>query len=150
MRQRIIVIIFAAVFIFIGGLFLFKEGLLRTSVSEPLLIISPSEYDFGKVLQSIGSVSTTFDVINKGGKEVKIESVLTSCSCTSAEIDRNIIKVGETAKLKVSFDPNYHFESYEKFFRTISVKYNGVKEAETKIFVQVEYDLGLDKLKYGK
>jgi hypothetical protein len=48
------------------------------------------------------------------------------------------------------FDPNFHFESYEKFFRTIMIKYNGAKEAEAKIFVQVEYDLGLDKLKYGK
>lgn len=118
-------------------------------VHGPHLTIDPLEYDFGKIRQSDGVVSTTFNVFNNGSEDVNIDDVLTSCTCTSAEIDTKLIRPGERGTLKVSFDPNFHYEDDGRFFRTATIKSNVHGEApEVKIFVEVDYDLGKDKLKF--
>lgn len=125
--------------------------------SGPYLVVSPKEYDFGKVLQSQNPVSVYFDVLNKGSRTAIISGTPTSCGCTSAEISQKEIKPGETAKLKVVFDPNFHEEPEGKFFRSVSIKYNAstgeeitAKIPEVKVWMEVVYDLGKDKLKFGK
>lgn len=117
----------------------------------PFLMLPQVEYDFGEIKQSGPIVSTDFKVQNSGTEEVIIEKILTSCNCTSAKIDKNTLKSGETAVLTVSFDPNYHFESYEQIMRTVAIYSNALNEPrpEIKIYAKVEYDLGVDKTKYG-
>ena len=118
-------------------------------VHGPHLAMNPIEYDFGKIKQSDGAVSTTFRVMNNGSEDVIIEEVLTSCSCTTAEIDKKILRPNEGGILKVVFDPNYHYEDDGRFFRTATIKSNVHGAApEVKIFVEVEYDLGKDALKF--
>lgn len=118
----------------------------------PFLVLPVTEFDFGEIKQSGPIVSADFKVKNSGTEEVAIEKVLTSCSCTSAKIDKKTLKSGETAVLTVSFDPNFHFESYEQIMRTIAIYSNALNEPrpEIKIYVKVDYDLGVDKTKYGK
>ena len=62
-------------------------------VHGPHLTLTPEEYDFGKIRQSGGTVSKTFDVFNNGSEDVAINEVLTSCSCTTAEIDKKLLLV---------------------------------------------------------
>lgn len=113
------------------------------------LAVVNREFDFGKIHQSGGIVSTTFELLNDGDENVIITDVIASCSCTSAEIDKKTLAPRERGTLTVHFDPNYHYESEEKFFRTVIVKSNIQNEApEVKIWVQVDYDLGKDKLKF--
>mgnify|MGYP001602530142 FL=1 len=123
------------------------------TVSEPVhgphLAMNSTEYDFGKIKQSNGAVSTTFRVTNNGSEDVIITEVLTSCSCTTAEMDKKILRPGESGILMVVFDPNYHYEDDGRFFRTATIKSNVHGAApEVKIFVEVEYDLGKDALKF--
>ena len=118
-------------------------------VHGPHLLLSPSEYDLGIVKQSGGLVSRTFDVFNNGSEDVNIDEVLTSCSCTSATTSARLIAPGEHGTLTVIFDPNYHFEDDGRFFRTATIKPNIHGEApEGRMFVEVDYDLGKDKLKF--
>ena len=118
-------------------------------IEGPHLLLSPLEYDLGVVKQSGGPVSRAFDVFNNGNENVEISEVLTSCSCTSATTTATLLKPGEHAALIVTFDPNYHFEDDGRFFRTATIKSNVSGEApEVKIFVEVDYDLGKDKLKF--
>lgn len=166
MLAAAIVISGVIVFILFGGESVFAPA-IETSPENPQtansgshLVISPKEYDFGKIRQSGGVVSTSFQVFNNGAEDVIIEGVATSCSCTAAEIDpegnlalnelgKKTIKPGEIAELKVMFDPNYHYESDGRFFRTATIKSNAQGEdPEVKIWVEVEYDLGKDKLKF--
>lgn len=115
----------------------------------PQLAVSPLEYDFGTVRQSGGIVSAVFDVYNDGNEAVVITDAIASCSCTSATMDKMTLVPGERGKLTVSFDPNYHYEDEERFFRTVVLKSNVSGDApEVKIWVQVDYDLGKDKLKF--
>ncbi len=118
-------------------------------VHGPHLVVEPSEYDFGKIKQSGGIVTKEFRVFNNGSENVSIEEVLTSCSCTHAEMDKKLLSPGERGTLTVSFDPNYHYEDDGRFFRTATITSNVHGEApEVKIFVEVDYDLGKDALKF--
>lgn len=118
-------------------------------ISSPRLAVTPHEFDFGKIRQSGGVVSTIFELYNSGREEVIITDAIASCSCTSAEVSKKTLVPGERGILTVRFDPNYHYESEEKFFRTVIVKSNMQGEApEVKIWVQVDYDLGKDALKF--
>lgn len=118
-------------------------------VHGPHLTLDPEEYDFGKIRQSGGVVSKTFNVLNNGSEDVTIDEVLTSCSCTTAEIDKKLLRPGERGTLTVVFDPNYHYEDDGRFFRTATIKSNvHGKAPEVKIFVEVDYDLGKDALKF--
>ena len=141
-----IIIVGLAILVSGGAIYAWRIGAFETK--SPRLAVLPLEYDLGKVKQSGGVVSRTFAVRNDGGKDAQVSEVLTSCSCTTAEIGKKIIKPGETADLKVIFDPNYHFEDEGRFFRTATIKYNGDSIAEAKIYVEVDYDLGKDKLKF--
>lgn len=128
-----------------------KEGDLPAAelVHGPHLALDPEEYDFGKIRQSSGVASKTFNVFNNGSEDVAISEVLTSCSCTTAEIDKKLLRPGERGTLMVVFDPNYHYEDDGRFFRTVTIKSNiHGKAPEVKIFVEVDYDLGKDKLKF--
>ena len=119
------------------------------SVHGPHLTVSPEEYDFGRILQSGGVVEAIFNVLNNGSEDVAIEEVLTSCSCTTAEIDKKLLRPGESGMLTVVFDPNYHYEDDGRFFRTATIKSNvHGKAPEVKVFVEVDYDLGKDALKF--
>ena len=118
-------------------------------VHGPHLVLAPQEYDLGIVKQSGGLVSRAFDVFNNGSESVLINDILTSCSCTSATITTKTIKPGEHGTLTMTFDPNYHFEDEGKFFRTATIKSNiHEKTPEVKLYIEVDYDLGKDKLKF--
>ena len=141
-----IIIVGLAILVSGGAIYAWRIGAFEPK--PPRLAVLPLEYDLGKVKQSGGVVSRTFAARNEGGKDVAVSEVLTSCSCTTAEIDKKVIKPGETAGLTVIFDPNYHFEDEGRFFRTATIKYNSDTPAEAKIYVEVDYDLGKDKLKF--
>lgn len=121
-------------------------------IMGPHLVLPITEFDFGDIKQSGPIVSKNFEVVNDGTENVIIEKVLASCSCTTGKIDKQTIRSGETATLTVSFDPNYHFESYDQIMRTVTIYSSTTNDPrpEVKIYVKVDYDLGLDKTKYGK
>lgn len=149
----IVIIVFTGYFSGFGGgiknFLVLRKKLGKQPGSH--LFIPIKEYNFGKIKQSGPIVSYKFEVANDGTEDVKIEKVLSSCNCTSAKIDKEIIKTGEKAFLIVEFDPNYHFESYDEIMRTVTIFSNALNDPrpEIKIFMTVEYDLGVDKTKYG-
>lgn len=91
----------------------------------PKMEISPSEYDMGAISMAAGKIIKTFEIKNTGEGDLKIDSIRTSCHCTTARL-----KVGETTSsdfgmdgstfwsqkiapgqigyLEVTFDPAYH------------------------------------------
>lgn len=108
--------------------------------NQPKAIIENAEYDFGKIEKSGGIIKTKFTILNAGLGDLLIGDITTSCSCTSAEIDKKKLADTERAILTVSFDPNVHEEPAGKFSRSIFVPINdpAMKEIEFKIFVEIE------------
>lgn len=82
-------------------------------------------YDWGEIPIDGGRVEKVFDIKNEGSGTLKLYNVKTSCMCTTAQLimgerrspefgmhSRSSYKLevspGETAQLKVVFDPAFH------------------------------------------
>ena len=66
-------------------------------------------------LSSDGPISKVLiKISNSGDKDLKISRITTTCSCVAALSDRLVIKPGESASLRVSFNPKGHigFQKY--------------------------------------
>jgi hypothetical protein len=65
----------------------------------------PYTWDFGRVSVSGGIVEHVFSLKNESGRQMNITGTYASCGCAVAEIDKQVIPPGESASLKVRFNP---------------------------------------------
>ena len=123
--------------------------------------IKNPKYDFGTVSQSEGVVSTTFTIENTGGSDLIIENMDTSCMCTTASLIYQgkespkfgmsmhgenpenfelVIPPGESALLKVYFDPNAHGKQKKpevKITREVSIISNDPVDFQKKVKIEL-------------
>jgi hypothetical protein len=110
--------------------------------SETLLEVSPAGFNFGELTQAGGKASTVFTLSNKGSSDLIINKIITSCGCTSAQLEVNgeqspvfgmhsrnpswsqTIKPGESAKLIVYYDPRVHSSMRGTVTRTVEIYSN--------------------------
>lgn len=121
--------IFLLIALIAGGIIF---ALLNYSPSEnqaenqgtPKMEINPKEYDAGTVSMSAGKIQRTYEIKSIGDGDLEIDSVWTSCHCTTARLKvgdktspefgmdkrRTSQKIapGETGFLEVTFDPAFH------------------------------------------
>lgn len=102
----------------------------------PRVEVVPASYDFGQV----GSepVTTVFAVRNEGGGPLQIESVTTSCGCTTAQLSADSIAPGQAADLTVTFDPQAHPGSVGKFVRFVYLRTNDPQAAEVEVQITAD------------
>ena len=72
-------------------------------VKAPIILIEKDFFDFGELNQN-ESISTDFLIKNIGNAPLLVRSVKGSCGCTVAEWPKELIEVGESAKIKVTFN----------------------------------------------
>ncbi len=70
---------------------------------SPKIEITPAYKDLGDVTKE--GFNYTFIVKNVGDKPLVIDRVSTSCGCTQANIDKELIEPGEETELHVTFNP---------------------------------------------
>lgn len=103
----------------------------NSSHSVNALGASETSYDFGKISMAQGKVEKTFEITNADSQDITLERITTSCMCTVAYLEtvdgdeekgpfgmighggtvpkaNEIIKPGESRKVRVVFDPNAH------------------------------------------
>ena len=69
----------------------------------PKIYFPNDTFDFGTIKQ--GQIAShTFVIVNKGDDTLKIQSVITSCGCTAAELQKKEIFPNETVNLLVKFN----------------------------------------------
>ena len=79
-------------------------GLLTAcSNKAPIITIEPALQDLGNQPQQL--IDLVYTVKNTGNADLVIEKVSVSCDCTTAELEKNTIPPGESAELRVKFDP---------------------------------------------
>ena len=137
-----------------------REELIGSAPAErPAISLTPASFDFGDVSQKEGIVSTYFDLKNEGKSDLIINKMDTSCGCTSAAIvfDQKegprfampghgvenpvgwevVIPPGESAKLKVYYDPSVHLDFRGFAIREITIYSNDPIDFEKKVQVEL-------------
>ncbi|HEB01456.1 MAG TPA: DUF1573 domain-containing protein [Candidatus Portnoybacteria bacterium] len=138
----------------------FKEKLVEEApINRPVIVINPVFYNFGDVSQKEGKVTTFFEIKNEGKQDLIIDRLDSSCGCTFASIifkgeegplfamaghgqenptDWKIsISPGETAQLKVLYDPNVHRDFRGLAIREIYVFSNDSIDFEKKVRIEL-------------
>lgn len=106
------------------------ELIAEAPKGQPILTLEPKTIDLGDVPQK-GIISRNFQIQNKGGQDLVIRGLESSCGCTSARIINQgvegpvfgmeghagvsnpkgwstTIRAGQKAILRVSYDPTQH------------------------------------------
>jgi len=108
--------------------------LLGACVSyQPSIILEEDYFNFGDVIN--GEIMTyELTVSNKGNSPLEIESVSTSCGCTTATLEPMTIQPGEKGTLHIEFDSGAHGpELTGKLVRQIFIVSNDPNMPEAKI-----------------
>ncbi len=139
----------------------FKQKLIaQAPVNRPIVAISLDSFDFGDISQKEGIKSTLFELKNEGKSDLIINRLDSSCGCTSASIvyqDKEgpifsmsghganqatkgwqvTISPGDTAQLKVYYDPDVHQDFRGTATRTVSVFSNDPIAFEKKVTIEL-------------
>ena len=107
----------------------FIAGAQTQAVPEDVLQIKEMEHDFGKIPQG-KPVYYTFDIVNTGKTELKLDNVQASCGCTTPEWSKDPIAPGAVSKIKVGY--NAAAENYFEKFITITYNNNQSKQLKIK------------------
>ncbi|MEK0347972.1 MAG: DUF1573 domain-containing protein [Nitrosopumilus sp.] len=129
--------------------------------NPPKIMIENSRYDFGTISQKDGIASTMFTIKNTGGSDLVIDNIDTSCMCTTASLiykgkespefgmsmhgnnPKNFelrIQAGETAQLKVYYDPNAHGiqkEPQQRITREVTIMSNDPIDFQKKVRIDL-------------
>jgi len=110
----------------------------NASLPAPKITTDRSLHTFGVIAQYGGVVETSFIISNTGDATLVLGDISTSCSCTSAEVENTTVEVGESTKLTVFFDPDFHEEPLDEFKRTVFIQTNDPTTPELEIQVKVD------------
>ena len=81
-------------------------------------------YNFGTIAESDGMASHVFKVKNEGDAPLVITRITASCGCTRPEWSKEPIAPGQTADVKITYNPKGR---PGPFYKTISIYSNGKK-----------------------
>ena len=90
-----------------GLLVFFGLLLVACTSGQPQIAVEVEKFDFGDVVN--GDIVTRELVVrNEGNASLVIDTISTSCGCTTATLDPMTIPAGETAVLHIEFDSGAH------------------------------------------
>lgn len=117
----------------VGGINAYRE-------SHYGIFINPNTKNLGTVIY--GDVArATFDLTNNTRESIKITRVTTSCGCTKAVVEKEILEAYESTKVNVTFDPAVHKDDTDlgDITRTIYIETNhpNFKKIESSITAKV-------------
>lgn len=74
-------------------------------IAQPRIEIEGgNSYSWGQVKPKDSPLKTTIKIKNSGDQELVIKNVKPSCGCTTAPLDKDKLKPGETANISVTFN----------------------------------------------
>ena len=121
--------------------FILLIGLLAVVLAacggSPTLAVLPATYDFGEIAAD-APVTTTLQVSNTGQGKLTIDSITTSCGCTTAKVDETELAPGAVTNLTIAFDPQAHPGLYGPLLRMVYLQSNDPAQPEVEVPVSVE------------
>jgi hypothetical protein len=103
--------------------------------SQPKLVIDGGDtYDWGKINPKGAPLTARIKIFNKGNQTLNISEVKPGCGCTTAPLDKNVIKPNDFATLNVTL--NVHNDG--AVTKTISIKSNDMKNPKKTLFIKAD------------
>ncbi len=87
------------------------------SAQNTYISCEKSVHNFGTIAENGGKVSHQFLLINKGKAPLIVSGVSTSCGCTTSDYPRKAVAAGDTARIKITFDPKNRPGTFMKLVR---------------------------------
>ncbi len=88
-------------------LFLLTAVFLAACQPGPVIEAETTSFDLGEVVNG-EIVRRQVTIYNRGSAPLKIEGISTSCSCTTAKMDEQVIPPGGSSQLEIAFDAGAH------------------------------------------
>jgi len=130
MKRRMGIGAVAALGVGLLGLLALAGYLLRPD--PPRIVLEPASFDWGEVPYD-RAVTQAFLIKNEGGEPLEILAVTTSCGCTTARVDSDVISPGGTARLWVTFDPTVHEPTTGPVVRFVYLRTNDPTNLEVSL-----------------
>jgi len=106
--------------------------LAACGASPPRITVEAVLFDFGDV--KLGDVVTRELAVNNAGSgTLVIESVATSCGCTTASVDQTQIAAGESTVLHIAFDSAAHGDVAGFYTRQVYLATNDPEQPEIRV-----------------
>ena len=121
---------------------LFVIGLLLTGLAagcnqgQPAIELPQTNHDFGQVRQG-EIVTIQLPVRNVGQKELRIESVTTSCGCTSAKVEPTTIPPQGEGTLTIRYNSGLHPDK-GPVYRIVYIASNDPERPEVQVEIRGE------------
>lgn len=93
-------------FVFLS-IVLLSVGLAACAGGKPQIDLEITEFDFGEVLNG-EIVSRDVTVTNTGEADLVVDTVSTTCGCTTASLEPMTVPAGGSATLHIAFDSGAH------------------------------------------
>lgn len=132
--RLVVITLLAAIAVLSGWYILNTPGLkpVVISVYDPPRIYAESRVrDIGSV-ETDSKVPATFVIYNKGGKNLRISDVQTSCGCTLAKITKRKVAPGDFTRVQVELDTSIKLGPVRK---EITVFSNDPKRPQLALFL---------------
>ncbi len=103
---------------------------------QPDITVAATRHDFGRVKQG-KVVATEIPMRNAGTQDLKIEAVSTSCGCTTAQVQPEVIPPGGEGRLIIHYDSGAHPDK-GPVQRHIYSASNDPDEAEVEVIITAD------------
>lgn len=114
------------------------------SIANPVLSPEAGYLKFDKTVLTLPTMSEqdpparmSFLMTNVSDKELRLTSLSTSCSCVTARSDRQTLKPGESATIKVTYYPEGHLGT---FTHRVNIFTGGYKEPSALLKVNIHVE----------
>ncbi|MFQ5814100.1 MAG: DUF1573 domain-containing protein [Anaerolineae bacterium] len=124
---------------------------------RPQIALEPQKVDLGDVSAKEGKVQTSITIKNAGQTDLIVDSLSTSCGCTTVSVVNNgeegpvfgtgtppeaegwstTIPPGETAELRIYYDPNVHEDARGPMLREVYVSSNDPVDPVVKAAIEL-------------
>jgi hypothetical protein len=94
----------------------------------PKVVWKVNRIDMGTILEEEGSQTAEFEFTNTQDSLFNIKEVWLECGCTSVEFTEDSLEVGESGKLKISFDPTSSSGFFSKLI-VVTGNLSGVQDS---------------------
>lgn len=98
------------------------------TVQGPGIVFASQSYDFGKIKEEDGSVTTTFEFTNNGSEPLILSEVRASCGCTTPDWTKEPVAPGAKGFVKATYNTKGRPGMFEK---SITVKSNAAENGGT-------------------